>query len=198
MEKNQAIVLKTYLPQKQKVCLLDAHLGKIMAVPHRQDIGYGSLLVYFAREWQAHNQLYMMQSIELIDMPLQLAADDILFLHHVLELCYFFLPLGHCNRHIFHLVLFLYTSQHLIQNSYLKKVFLFQFFSTLGLYPQEHKFQQAHFHYLASTSIDIIAQQAIDLMVESELDNWLLRCIEIHPCARSFKTVHFLHSNRVI
>lgn len=198
MEKNKAIILKTYLPQKYKVCLLDVRLGKILAVPNRDDIGYGSLLLYVARQTSGNNNLYFMHTIDLIDMPLQIAIDDILFLHHVLEMCYFFVPLGEYVDGLFDLIILLYTSDNLLQNATLKKIFLFQLFARLGLYPEEQKFQHPYFHYLATTSIDIIAQCPINLMIEAELEVWLLQCIEVHPLASSFKTVNFLHDNRIV
>jgi hypothetical protein len=194
-EKNKAIVLKSYLPGKYKLCVLDQDLGKVMTVPNRQDIGNGALILYHPREQQ---MLYFMHGIEIIDSPLVLAKEDILFVHHVLELCYFFLPLGDSVPEVFALLMALYTSQALLHTVVAKKVFLFQFFACLGLYPEGSRFQTPYFHQLALLSIDNIALHPIDLVIEHELDEWLRSCIALHPCTQNFKTVHFLQNSRII
>jgi hypothetical protein len=193
--KNMAIVLKSYLPQKHKLCLLDDELGKIMAVPNRDDIGYGAFIMYQTRE---QNGMYFMHAIEIIDLPLVLGRDDILFVHHVLELCYFFIPLGEQVTGLCQLLVKLYNCEKMIQNVQAKKVFLFQFFASLGLYPDGVRFQTPYFHKLAFASIDNIALYPIDLMIEQELDSWLMSCIALHPCTHNFKTVHFLQQNRIL
>ncbi len=193
--KNKAIVLKTYLPAKHKLCLLDDQLGKIMAVPNRDDIGYGAFILYQARE---QNGFYFMYAIEIIDLPLMLGKDDILFVHHVLELCYFFVPLHEQIPGLCHLLIKLYNCEKIVNNIQAKKIFLFQFFAALGLYPEGARFQTPYFHQLAAASIDNIALYPIDLMIEQELDNWLLSCIALHPCTHNFKTVHFLQQNRTL
>ena len=194
-EKNKAIVLKTYLPQKYKLCVFDNDLGKVMTVPNREDIGYGALICYHAR---AQQSLYFMHGIEIIDSPLMLGREDILFVHHVLELCYFFVPLSSPMPRLFELLLELYSSKTILHTIIAKKVFLFQFFAGLGLYPEGARFQTPYFHQLAIASIDNIALYPIDLVIEQELDDWLLNCIALHPCTHNFKTVHFLQNNRTI
>lgn len=194
-EKNKAIVLKTYLPQKYKLCVLDDTLGKVMTVPNREDIGYGTLILYHAREQQF---IYFMHGIEIIDLPLILAKEDILFVHHVLELCYFFVPVGVRVPRLFQLLTNLYYSPALLHTNISKKLFLFQLFACLGLYPEGAHFQTPYFHQLSIASIDNFALQPIDLMIEQELDEWLLECIARHPCTHNFKTIHFLQNNRIL
>lgn len=193
--KNKAIVLKTYMPHKQKLCLLDDELGKVMAVPNRLDISYGAFIMYHARE---KDGLYFMHAIEIIDLPFMLGKEDILFVHHVLELCYFFVPLRERIAGLCQLIVKLYNSEALIKNIQAKKIFLFQFFASLGLYPEQARFQAPYFLQLARASIDNIALYPIDLMIEQELDNWLMSCIALHPCIHNFKTVHFLQQNRIL
>lgn len=194
MEKNKAIVLKTYLPQKYKLSLLDDDLGKIMAVPNRMHIGYGALIHYHAR---IQNGLYFMHSIDIIDLPFALAKEDILFVHHVLELCYFFVPLGCQTPRLFELIMLLYSSS-VLKHDTVKKIFLFRLFACLGLYPEDQKFNTPYFHHLALAAVDIIMVQPLDMVVEQALDEWLLSCIALHPCTHNFKTVHFLSKNRTV
>jgi len=193
VEKNKGIVLKTYQPYKCKLSILDMHVGKIMAVPNRDGIGNGACISYQIDE-QPH--IYFIRDINIIDMPMALAKDDILFVHHILELCYYFIPMGSTNPRIFPLLVKLYESPHIFQDTLLKKIFLFKCFTTLGLYPESKKFQQHSFLQLAATSIDNLTSPLVDLTIEKELDDWLLHCISSHPCIGNFKTVNFLHENR--
>ena len=195
MEKNKGIILKTYMPQKCKIVVLDSELGKIVVVPNREDVRYGACVMYDLRE-QGH--CTFMYNIELIDSPLSLAKDDILFIHHILELCYYFIPVQSTVSHLFNLLILLYESKHIFDNNVLKKFFLFKFFITLGFYPEDQKFRTPYFHHLALLSIDNSDDLLINLNIEQELDTWLLQCISLHPCINNFKTVHFLQNNRVV
>lgn len=195
MEKNKGIILKSYQPQKCKISLLDADIGKIMAVPNRDNLGNGACISYYL---VPQTNIFFMRDIEIIDMPLALGKDDILFVHHILELCYYFIPSNNSISDIFKLLVLLYQSRHVFENTFIKKVFLFQLFAALGLYPEKQTFQQSTFVYLASTSIDRLFAQSIDVGIEKELDIWLLQCISSHPCIENFKTINFLHDNRCL
>ena len=91
MEKKTGIILKTFFPKKMKMVLLDEQMGKIEGVPPSDQFACGALLTYYAHQ---RGKIYFLHRIDLIDMPLTLAKDDILFLHHVLEICYFCAPFG--------------------------------------------------------------------------------------------------------
>lgn len=195
MEKNKGIVLKSYQPYTCKVILLDADYGKITAVPHRENMSNGVCISYYLQE---QPNIFFMRDIEIIDMPMALAREDIFFVHHILELCYYFIPMGACVPGIFPLLVKLYDSPHVFENVLLKKIFLFQCFTVLGLYPEGKKFQDPFFLYLSTASIDNLADQSVDLVHEKELDNWLLHCISVHPRIEHFKTINFLHTHRVV
>lgn len=195
VEKNTGIVLKTYLPAKSKISLLDHTLGKIVGVLTRADISSGACVSYFVNK---NSSVYFIQDIEIIDMPMALAHNDIFFLHHVLELCYYFVPSGSRAPQLFNLLIALYTCEQILRNIQMKKVFLFQLFTIVGMYPDDVQFRTPYFHQLASASIDTLVGQPLDLVIEQQLDAWLLQCIAMHPCAQNFKTVSFLYDNRIV
>lgn len=195
MEKNIGIVLKTYMPSQCKISLLDKTLGKISGIPTRTDISNGICIAYFT---QKNKSVYFIQNIEIIDMPFALAQQDILFLHHVLELCYYFVPVGSRIPRLSEALIALYTHENIFRTTRTKKVFLFQLFTIIGMYPEESAFQTPFFHKMALTSIDTLEDQALDLINEQQLDAWLLRCIAAHPCASNFKTKSFLYENRIL
>lgn len=172
---NQGFVLKNFYPLKQKLLLLDSELGAIEAVVMGQNISQrlsvGSLLAYQIEERQP---LPWVSAINIIDMPFAWAREDILFLHHLLEIIQHFAPLGQTQPHIYHLLTGLYANEVRSSQQY-KKQILAQLFLMLGLpsveSPQPHT------------------------LTPAELDIWLIRCVQEHPYHGLFKTVHFLASH---
>jgi hypothetical protein len=193
-EKNIGIVLRSYFPQKNKAVILDRHLGKITCVVKTQRLCVGAVATYQVTH---QRNLCFINNFEMIDIPFLVAQADILFLHHVLEICHYFIPMSSCEIQIFDLILFLYDHVSLVKASWFKKFFLFKLFTILGLYPEKKEGEAPYFYQVLSLSIDKIAQKDIDLKIEKALENWLLKCIYLHPYVGSFKTVHFLTENRV-
>lgn len=195
MEKNIGIVLKNYQPQKCKLVILDRDSGKFMGVPNRTDISNGALITYFKRE-QEH--ISFIHNIDIVDMPLALAHEDIVFVHHVLELCYYFIPMGSYASQVFVALLRFYEYPIVLSTPIMKKIFVVQLFFLLGVYPDSQRLRSAGINQLISTSIDIWARQSIDLRIEQELDEWLMYCVKTHPRAEYFKTINFLSMNKAL
>jgi len=190
MKRNIGIILKKYQPQKQVISILDKSLGKIRCTPGNQNVVLGSLASYFI---SSNRSFYFIQNIEILHIPFKIAIDDILFLHHVLELCYQFIPPQCPSGEIFDLIKYLFFFPNMIKYDIDKKLFLFKLFTLLGLYPEELQFQTPYFHDLATKSIDTIIAQHLHLKSEIEIDNWLRCCIKIQPQLGSLKTINFLY-----
>ncbi len=189
MEKKTGIILKTFFPKKMKMVILDQQLGKIEAVPPTEQFAVGSLLSYYA---QQRGSVYFLHEIDVLDVPLSLAKEDILFLHHVLEICYFCAPFGSNVPEIFNLVIQLYPEQLISYSRGFKISFLFKLLILLGMHPDEPHFQDPFYYHLARESIDTIIDKSIHLDTKQALHEWVRRCIAIHPLIHVFKTVHFL------
>lgn len=189
MEKKNGIILKTFFPKKMKMVILDQHMGKIEAVPHSDQYTAGSLLSYHT---QQRGPVYFLHEISLMDMPLWLAKDDILFLHHVLEICYFCAPFGSNVPEIFNLVIQLYQEHSDCYSHEFKISFLFKLLILLGMHPDEPHFQDPYYYHLARESIDTIMSKSIHLDTKLALHKWVRSCIAIHPLIHAFKTMHFL------
>ena len=110
MKEYVGIIVKTYLPQKYKLAILDKELGKIVCVPHREDIRCGTLISYHLSQ---QKNVYFIQNITIIDMPLSLAQYNLIFLHHVLEICYYFIPVGSNVPEIFDLLSYILIVPHI-------------------------------------------------------------------------------------
>lgn len=195
-EKHVGIVLKNYFPKKCKLSLLDNKMGKIAGVPQSSNhIAAGSLIEYSLVEQTSCSFLY---NINVHDVPFKLAYHDILFLHHVLEICYYFMPIKSYNPTVFILLQILYTSDSWLYAMSVKKLFLLKLFVLLGLYPEDEKFKIPSFHLLTSLPFTQMLNEQIGSYNEDAIDEWLRSCIASHPIAGKFKTTYFLDSCREI
>ena len=190
MIRNQGIILKTYVPKKCKISLLDKKCGKIEVISPRvsflESLLPGMVVTYFL--WKRPGCLDELRAIELDDVPLTLARRDIYFFHHVLELCYYFLPLNLAVGDIYDLILFLLESSEKISSTMHKKLFLLRFFLYLGMYPEEDEGMGKSFEYLLYDPIDIMLEKTI-IISETILEQWLLACMQTHLPKVQLKTL---------
>lgn len=194
MNRQSGIVLKRFFSKTRKISLLDQQAGKIDCIPSTENICLGAIILYSKKE----NSRGLINDIETIALPMHLAQQDILFLHHLLELCYYFLPLETPLPEIFALIEFLYTVEDKPLTLTQKKLFLIKFFALLGIYPDDKKFRTPQFYRIASEPIDIMLYQGLDLMDEQYLNDWLLSCVRHHPDMDTFKTMRFLDIHRTV
>lgn len=173
-----------------KVALLDSQEGRLDAVI-KKPVHVGSMIEYSIQR-RVGPIVYLDHSL-LIDLPFDLAKDDLLFWHHVLELCYYFMPLGSFTPQLFELCAFLYTvdtKEH--WNAQCKKLYLFKLLTTIGLYSQLPQLSLAKMHYFMALDLHAIARETVDVQDEQLLDEWLRLCIAQHPAVAKFNTIHYL------
>jgi len=187
MAKHIGIVLRKNTKGISTFFILDKDLGKIHAASDRSDISCGSLIMY---NFVQHHSVAYIGSINIVELPTIQSIDDLIFFHHVLELAYYFIPLGNNTPEIFDLLLFLYTSLDKLYTYGHKKLFLCKFFAHLGFYPEWDRGQKKFFHLVRTLYIDTLLE-SLDLFLERKLDRWLDYCISLHPCVDCFKTVSF-------
>jgi hypothetical protein len=192
---SAGIILKKNNISTHKVTLLDKLHGKIECIMHRTAMPVGTLLTY---NLQLHPTVSLISNASLHHLPLALATHDILFLHHILELIYYFTYIGDNTHKIFDLVSFLYSTEQRAMTMQSKKFFLLKLLMSIGTIPEHDYAHTKHIVYL--NTIDIAAFHTISLTVqcEKELDRWLWSCIWQHPYVNEFKTVHFLLQNRAL
>lgn len=136
-ELHNGIILRTYLPKKQKLIILDESLGKIECVPKNKQLAnklsHGVYISYMLKRWFFY---YVIFDIHILDLPFYWSRNNFLFFHHVLELCNYFLPFDSRAGDIFQLILILYRCPEKVKTTLSKKLFLCNFFKKLGMYPQ--------------------------------------------------------------
>lgn len=192
MEKNTGIILKTCQNKNRIAFVLDYNLGKVKCIPNNDNIITGSLVNYGLKN---NKTPYLIESIELLHVPFIIANNDILFLHHVLEICDLFLAFENKANEIFDILIYLYKNENQFLEINKKKLFLLKLFTLFGLYPEEVEFQTSYFHNLAIESIDKIMTKNLDLNSIYAINKWLIRCISTQQEFSKIKTINFLYKN---
>lgn len=206
---RQGIVLRVRTPYHKKIVVFDALYGKISVLPQAAvPLVHGHLLSYRLEPWK---HLYLLCDLQVLKLPGSWVYNDILFLHHLLEMALFFLPEQSCAASVFQLCMLLYEAEQThIEHGLLKKLFLGKFFALLGVYPEQAlRYDEQLFHLFAGGSQalsrqalprQVLPQQILPRELEDidelheKLERWLLGCIQTHPHAKTFTTIHFLYA----
>ncbi len=187
--RRTGIILKL-LKGNHKVALLDYGLGRIDAIV-RVPVCVGSLLEYTVEREQG-NFVYL-SDLSIIGLPFLLGRADIHFWHHVLELCYFFVPVGTQANELFTFLHCLYAVENApnwsIQS---KKIYLFKLLTAIGLYTELPLLPRGNLYHLIDIPTAEIMHLELDDASERILDTWLQACVAQHPAIKQFNTVYFL------
>ncbi len=195
MEQNIGIILNHFFSRTGKIALLDKKHGRVDGIVYSKQVVVGALVHYNMRPKRA---IFIIDDMNIQEMPMHLARQDILFLHHVLELCYQLIPINSCVDGIFDLLMHLYSTRVYEASSQYKKLFLFKLLTTLGIYTSVEKMSRSTFDMLISMPIDSMCDETLNLESEKELDIWLYYCITEHVRTDLLKTIHFLSKNRLV
>ncbi len=188
------IVLKRFAHSRYKFALLDKRYGRFDCIVSPSLICIGSLITYTLQE---KNGNFFAENVQSVYAPIMLGAHDLLFLHHVLEILYYFSPAGSCVNGVFDLLAFLYTIEHMLISKKFKKFFLLKLLNALAITPElEDDFLRIS--TIGRVKLDQFNDDVFDCEDEKKLDRWLWHCMWQHPYISEFKTVHFLEKNRAL
>ena len=179
------------LPQnhvRKKTALLDQSFGIIQGYVQKA-YAAGSVIQYHVAPCVGGG--YFINSPQLYYCPIAIAAVDIEFLHHILELCYFFAPIGSCVNGLFELFAALYSSIQSYKTSQAKKYFIFKVLVQLGLWPEAIVFHTEKMIAFAQKPIASVVLENIDPILEKELELWVKYCILQHPRSNLLRTMSF-------
>lgn len=188
MNTSHAIVLKHYTPQRHVICLLDRYRGRISARADHARLSVGTILTY---HYDRYGQYHVIKNISIEYVPFVAVPGDILFLHHIIEICYHVLPEGmHLDR-LYQLMFFVFSRP--VFTHIQKKKILCALYAILGLYAHENNLYAHYMYQLEQSSLDEIMDDNIDAKVEKNISRWLYQCISVHIDVRDLRTVHFLY-----
>lgn len=188
MNRSHAIVLKHYTPQKQVICLLDRSLGRIKAAVQHERLSVGTIVTY---HYDDIGHYPMIKSIEIEYLPFVAVPFDMLFLHHIIEVCYHIIPEGAQVGRLYHLMVVVF-SQRIFTHIQKKKI-LCAVYALLGLYAHENNVYARYMYQLEQSSLNEIMDNNIDVNIEKNISRWLYQCISLHVDVRLLRTVHFLY-----
>lgn len=185
-ERDEAVVLRHL---GTRVALLSRKKGRIDVLLFSKKgpskLSCGAIISY---DHKYNNRgLMVIENDQLEHMPLLFARQDIYFLHYLLEMCYFFIPVGSGGRSIFILLEQVYKNFQAFDQPYFKKMVLCKFFAHLGVCPEEET-MQVHAQILLEVPIDKIGITPCELILEGVLDEWLTWCMCAHPQGKWFKS----------
>lgn len=189
------LVLKTHFPKKRTITVLEKQGGLAHYITKTEDICAGTLIQYQVDTGLA---LPCLRAMEKIALPLIRARDDILFFHHILELCYYFVPVASHMPEVYMLIEPFVMQEHTLKNVAEKKFFLVNLFRAFGITPEHENTHAALYAYQYGISVDSTGSNTLELDIERVVDAWLLQCLSLHPYADQFKTMHFLAVNRTL
>lgn len=191
MEQHTGIVLKRYMPKKQKISLLDARLGRIEAVIRDERliemVWPGMELSYIPVEGAG---VHFLDYASLIAAPFVSAQQDIGFLHHILELSYYFLELNDVTAEIFSLVHFTCVATE--ELTYEQKImvigkFLWQLRQDVEMLRERNDLQRLLALPLEGMLNETVRNEEIISLVK-----WIRHAILCHPQRTYFKTIGFI------
>lgn len=181
---HNGIVLRL-LPNRNIIPLFDSNKGRIDAVCYQaQKYSSGVMLSYQLRQ---QGEKFFLESHKLINSPLLLAQDDILFLHHIIELVDLLVPYNMHEHGLFDLLQLLYTQK--VLNSLQKKIIMCKLLTILGIFIEP---APKNYENFSEMPIDMMDLASLHLAYEYELDGWLIRCFSQHPLLYNIKTMQLL------
>jgi hypothetical protein len=186
--KHIAFVLKRLYPSQYKVALFERAAGRIDALCFKESLIPGSLVEY---RLDRNGSLRIIDT-EILYMPLHWGKHDLMFMHHILELCYYFTPLNSSCAAIFEMLSLMSVWEEQIWSVSMKKIFIAKLLMVFGLYPQTVFVTGALFRKLLYCSPRTMLTLDIDENTMAYIDQWIRQTISEHPLVPQFKTAIFL------
>jgi hypothetical protein len=213
-KKETGIVLKRFIPLKQKLSILTDLFGKILVIaqpnnPICQRLWPGSMIS--ANFEQLENSTYLARGIEIINVPEAMTQSDIYWLHHILELHYYFIP--YCQPSLdalsyLQFYIYLLNRKKLFKDRFdvLKKICVMHFLNRTGFFFNENLlkcsiFLDKNITLFHDETMKEMPDKLLDYLDEIyiknviNMDECIVRCLRTHPCYRFFKTIKFIYKN---
>src|SRR3989304_9119017 len=93
-DKEFGLILKRYLPSSHKISVLTPNMGKIHLIIKKASICqriWPGMVITFVPQIIVRES-YVCEDAEIISSPQSETKEDMYWIHHLLELCYYFIP----------------------------------------------------------------------------------------------------------
>ncbi len=205
--KEFGFILKRFLPYKKKLSVLSNMQGKINIITQPIDklnLLWPGMLICFNSTFN-NTKMQIASNVEIMINPIQINTQNFYWMHHILEICYYFVSLDDPCSEIFN---FLYSFFSLIKiekqfskNIFIiNKIYLIKLLCLIGFYPEKELLGFLNvYDQIRSNSIDFNNYQQVEsltmyldkisLLYAKKIDKWALSCLSTHPCFKLFKTI---------
>jgi len=204
--KKKGIILRSFLPYKQKLSVLSRSHGKLSIVIPRarcpRTFSPGTTIVFLAKTTE---NFPIARNVEIVSIPILEMKSHMSWLHQIIEIAYYFAPLGAPCADLFGLLQWCLTfakNSEIFEPhfSVIKKICLVKLLMLLGFYSDKgvvslsSLFDRIVFIFLDSansekvSSLHALLQDVCDDELQ-RVDKWLWLCLQEHPQAARFKTI---------
>ncbi len=173
------------------LALITKERGRIdgLFFPKRQQgMSLGTIVSYY--EKNSKNNL-ILEETTIEHVPLEWARNDIHLLHYVLEICYFFMPVGSGGRRMFLLLKEIYRNFNLFHTVEHQKIIVCKLLAHLGIIPDNDSIHESA-SLLLETPIDKLDMLINGAVVISDLEEWISWALITHKEGEWFRAVPLL------
>ncbi|MBM3886791.1 hypothetical protein FJ364_02565 [Candidatus Dependentiae bacterium] len=197
------IILRAF--NTNKLCIFTRSLGKIFCFVKKSQLKnplIAGCKLNMSLGKKHHDTLH----IEYIDTLLYPDIQDtgeLFWLHHMLELYYYYLPEHQTSLRDFDFLDYYLTlkkqTQTFLQHSCLQKLAVSHFLAQTGFYEQAslHRYAKIFEEVIDPTNTSRVPFSQIGTE-EVSIQNLILRCLQEHPQFHKFKTIPFLYGGRTL
>lgn len=189
MVHDEGIVLRKSGPV---LALVTKDRGRIdvLFFPKRvhQVLSIGTIISY--QEKKRHDQIIIEETI-IEHVPLEWARNDIHLLHYILEVSYFFMPVGSGGRSMFVLLKEIYRNFNLFYTPDHQKIIVCKLLAHLGIIPDNSNIHESA-SLLLTTPIDTLDKIDCTSSLMHDLEEWITWALVTHKEGEWFKAVPLL------
>lgn len=171
---RKGIILRSFLPEKRTLVILDQTEGKHICIPARRKnalVCQGMLVEYHLEAWR---NTFLLSECEPVALPASWLMADIFFMHSVLQLCACCLVERQGSKKLFSLLQLLYCAKRSPTQPLLsKKFFICKLLFALGLYPSHILSTKPLFSSLISSQEDSMFNFTCNDVEEKAITAWI-------------------------
>lgn len=190
--RSRGIIIRKHFPQKVCISVLDEHYGHLTVIPASwQCASYSSAGAIIGYELVEEGDTFFIKQVELEFVPTYQDELLLFFMHHMLEICYFCLPIYGGKTECFDLLHHTINSLDVIgRRTHVQKLLLAKLLFMSGQYPSD--IDQLKVSFLLHKPYNKLISCALTPEYKKELEVFIYQCIRFHPYGRLLKTVNFL------
>lgn len=153
-----------------------------------QVMALGTIVSYSEKK---QRDRFIMEETMIEHIPLEWARNDIHLLHYVLEICYFFMPVGSGGKSTFLLLKDIYRNFNLFHTVEHQKIIVCKLLAHLGII-QDNSSIHEFANLLLKTSIDKLDMLTINSICMDDLEEWITWALVTHKEGEWFRAVPLL------